>query len=576
MSTALFCRSDFDLATAYLSAYSKQLLDFAVDNGYQVVDLYNDDPQRPARLTAFEPEIEKKPTVFVGAGHGNTTLFTGQDLELLIKKGVNDDVCNGVKTLLWSCLTGRELGISMVEKGCPEFYGYRCVSDDTVILTNNGWRGIDTIKETDKAFSLNLKTNKMEWTRIQKVYKYHYYQKIMYNFGNKRTNQLVTPLHRVLHVPEQSEKIKVVYARHAFKRHKTTNFKVPVSGEYVGSDYPIGDEELCLWAWILSEGSIRHIKGKNKGNKYGEKILRGDRVRIYQSTVHPMHLRRIRQLLQANNITWSESKYDSANGAPIIHFTFHKEGFSKIMPYWFLQFSQRQARLFLQEYRKGDGHKRNFMLTTAKPHDVEIITALAVIAGWLFRVVSHSSAGFKKVNNKEPSIIYDISIITDNLQNVSYLKPEKIINYHGRVWCITTDTGTFVSSRNGLVAITGNSDYTFIYHPQYENKPLEDPYARAFFDSGLATGYALLLGKAPQEVYQLTIDRYNYWWDYWMKQEDDFADDILTWLNWDRTNFVAITPGESYETPQTVGLDLPALIIPFGVAGAVLFLLSRV
>jgi hypothetical protein len=108
---------------------------------------------------------------------------------------------------------------------------------------------------------------------------------------------------------------------------------------------------------------------------------------------------------------------------------------------------------------------------------------------------------------------------------------------------------------------------------------LNDPWARAFFDSGLATGYGVLLGKTPEEIYTETIKRYDYWWDFWTQQNDSMADDILTWINWDRSNFIAITPTGLFK-----GKPLPAAgstflssipIVPLGIAGALLFLLSR-
>ena len=143
--------------------------------------------------------------------------------------------------------------------------------------------------------------------------------------------------------------------------------------------------------------------------------------------------------------------------------------------------------------------------------------------------------------------------------------------------CLTADSLGPALVEKGCPQYFGyKSEWTFIFHPDYENKPLEDPYARAFFDSGLATGYALLLGKSPLEVYNLTIERYNYWWDYWMKQDDPFADDILTWLNWDKRNFVGLIPGGTpMEEPAVASLQIPSFVLPLGAAGILLFLLSR-
>lgn len=246
MSKALISRAgEFDIPSLYLSTYGSKLVQFARDNGYIVTELYNDDSTLPARLTTFEAEMEKRPNVLLGLGHGNATVFTGMDLEVLLKTGVNDDLCSGIKTYLWACHTATTLGPSIVEKTCPEFYGYQ-------------------------------------------------------------------------------------------------------------------------------------------------------------------------------------------------------------------------------------------------------------------------------------------------------------------------------------------ADWTFIYHPDYESKPLEDPWARAFFDCGLATGYAVLLGKTPQEIYDETLKRYDYWWDYWTKQEDPMADEILTWLNWDKENFMAITPNGLYKgAPAPLQAGIPPIVVPLGLAGALLFLLSR-
>mgnify|MGYP001580350714 CR=1 FL=1 len=117
-------------------------------------------------------------------------------------------------------------------------------------------------------------------------------------------------------------------------------------------------------------------------------------------------------------------------------------------------------------------------------------------------------------------------------------------------------------------------DFVFVYHPDYYNqgKILEDPYAKAFFDSALTTGYAMLLGKEPFTVYQETVDRYKYWWDWWKKQPDPMGDSILTWLNWDRQNFVTITPDGI--RAMEASLPVLGLAIPVGAAAVALFLLS--
>jgi hypothetical protein len=123
------------------------------------------------------------------------------------------------------------------------------------------------------------------------------------------------------------------------------------------------------------------------------------------------------------------------------------------------------------------------------------------------------------------------------------------------------------------------ADFTFLYHPDYVGHPLDDPYAKAFFDKAVKTGESMLLGKSAPEIYNDTIDKYNYWWDFWLKQNDPIADDILTWLNWDRANFIGITPTGmfegSHEQVKIGGLNIPSALLPIAGAGALLFLLSK-
>lgn len=141
--------------------------------------------------------------------------------------------------------------------------------------------------------------------------------------------------------------------------------------------------------------------------------------------------------------------------------------------------------------------------------------------------------------------------------------------------CLTGKSLGPVSVTSGCPEYYGYStEWTFMMTEGMDNKPLEDPIAMSFFDSALTTGYAMLLNKSPKEVFDSTINRYDYWWDYWSKQEHELADDIMTWLNANKNSFVAITPSETFEQPEQLGVNLTEVakvVIP--VAAASLFLI---
>jgi hypothetical protein len=122
MAKVLFTRPDYDVATAYMSAYGQDLIDFAEQNAHTIQDLYADQ----ATPTKFQDAMETfNPDIFVGMGHGNATTFTGQDTEPLIIAGVNENIMSNKNVYLHSCATGISLGPRMVETTCQAYYGYQ-------------------------------------------------------------------------------------------------------------------------------------------------------------------------------------------------------------------------------------------------------------------------------------------------------------------------------------------------------------------------------------------------------------------------------------------------------------------
>jgi hypothetical protein len=121
------------------------------------------------------------------------------------------------------------------------------------------------------------------------------------------------------------------------------------------------------------------------------------------------------------------------------------------------------------------------------------------------------------------------------------------------------------------------ADFTFVYDPDKASSGdvLNDTYAAPFFDAALTTAYSILSGKAPSAVFEDTVNRYEALYDQWKTVNDPLADDVMTWLNWDRQNFAVLTPKGAYETPRTSLLTTAGIIVPLGAAALLLLLLSR-
>ena len=64
--------------------------------------------------------------------------------------------------------------------------------------------------------------------------------------------------------------------------------------------------------------------------------------------------------------------------------------------------------------------------------------------------------------------------------------------------------------------------------------PLADRYARGFYEAVLEILYSLADGLTTGEAYKRSIDKWNYWIDYWSRQDDPRAPLILSFLIHDR------------------------------------------
>jgi hypothetical protein len=230
----------------------------------------------------------------------------------------------------------------------------------------------------------------------------------------------------------------------------------------VGKKFNYTDWFIKLCAWVSSEGTYR---------KDGS-------VLIYQSNEHnPQYVLEIDRLLQDHQCLIKRAQYGA-----IVHWKFSYElaGLIRsLMPnkYPNMEFVHNmrssQRRLFLYEYLRGDGsyggpmppknrinRLRNFWLhdrkitpriTSADKEAIDVLQMMATLSG-INTVIrtkrqSHGSFGIKQK--------YDLHL----LKRQTSFKISGVSGAHdvGMAWCPTTELGTWVSRRHGVVCITGNS-----------------------------------------------------------------------------------------------------------------------
>ncbi len=329
----------------------------------------------------------------------------------------------------------------------PTRVGFQCMSDDTEILTPNGWKGHSELKEGDVIKTFNIHKNCIEEKPIKKLFA-RKYSGIMYNLKNRIQDQLISPGHRVVrkkfggggYLLESIEDVA---------RMKSP-FIVPVCAKNNEKDISLSDEQIKLMAWIISEGTIEK-QGKHRCCY---------RVSIYQSEIkNNKNYLEIKKLLNHFGLKFSEYEQKGL-GQPVkrmrldagsskkIHEWFSKESIS-FVPEILMNMSEKQSRIFLETYLKADGFE-DTKIAVSNPLVLDCLEQIAVNAGYGFTVLSRKPTIGKK-------IIYVLRLIK---HQETYIQNVKKINYEGIIWCPNTDNETVIARRNGKVFITGNTPFT--------------------------------------------------------------------------------------------------------------------
>ena len=334
--------------------------------------------------------------------------------------------------------------------GCavPTRVGFQCLSQDTQILSPDGWKSHSEVKEGDAIYTFNLQTKQIEQKNVSFIFRKDY-QGLMYNLKNRSQDQLISPNHRVVrqafnaehYVLEPIEKILELKSPIA----------VPVRADNINSDFPVTDEQLKLLAWTLSEGTIE---------KDGS-----HRVSIYQSQSNKENYQEIIGLLDHFNFDYSQREQVSLGTCmhirlkPLSSRVIHSwiESTRKKMPDFIYKLSQRQARLFLDVFVKADGwvEKYRQRITTTDENFLRGLEALAVLAGYNFSVMQrmpHEGGIGKKLQH----------ILTLTETQNDYIMQINKVDYQGVIWSVHTDNETVIAKRNGQVFITGNTPFSNI------------------------------------------------------------------------------------------------------------------
>lgn len=310
-----------------------------------------------------------------------------------------------------------------------------CVDEATEILTKRGWAGRDAVAVGDEVAQLSRDTGSISWGPVLDKVEF-YYSGPAVRFKNDNMDALFHPKHRVLYryaddgpwlVREASDFLNL-----------TGQIRIPMAGNSTGRNADVSEEQLALCGWIVAEGSF----GPSG-------------VRLYQK--YEPKVSQIRESIKACRMRYSEARTTEDMTRFYIPAE-HRNEIDKLLPSgkeipeWLKSCNRAQFDAFLHTLTLGDGHyisPRSSQVYSAKESFIDDLQAACAVHGY------RSSKTYKPGGFKDGG--WALSVCDRSDTQFALSKPLVTQeNYNGKMWCVTTDAGTFIARRNGKTFATGN------------------------------------------------------------------------------------------------------------------------
>ena len=350
-----------------------------------------------------------------------------------------------------------------------------CMTPDHEVLTRRGWIGIADVTLDDDVACLD--GGYITYDKPTDIHQYDHVGE-MYEIKSQQVNQCVTMDHRMyvkLRSIKKDNDFQLIEAKNIFG--KRVQYKK--DGILLRVDTPtitltaIGKPDIIVnmddWldllgiivsdGWVDRESDNRVMICAKKERKMEHIFNVCNRLNIDVHTSGDKHYFKSVHM-------WNELSR-ICNGAA-----------NKFIPEYAFDVSRRQARILLDSLISGDGHvdkKGNLMYFTSSKRLAGDVVRLALHAGISANSEIRYEAGHQSIMTDGRVITanydqYHVTIVrTKNEPMVNHGhghvheqngQTERVINYNGKIHCITVPSHVFYVRRDGITTWTGNSSRT--------------------------------------------------------------------------------------------------------------------
>ena len=371
-----------------------------------------------------------------------------------------------------------------------------CYDDKTEVLTKDGWKLFKFVNTQDSFATINDEWE-VEFQKATDFISYDYNGKL-HSYKSQNIDLCVTPNHNMLIkkfdirtastfnlVPSENITVKRFYMTKNFPYNKNTSDNINILGYSYLRNYKnnkvvtVKTSDLVLnkeiffpfMAWYLSDGSVYY---NEKENSYTISI---SQTKCEENLANKTR-ERIKELIENLGFTATLDeqtvKFKSQTLGKFLKGLGHCN--EKFIP-WniYEEFNQPLAKLFIDEYFKGDGHiDKNGCgkLYTSSKLLAEQLYQLCFMAGYTCK--QHEVAprgshyiGNLKVNSTKVSYVINVTLREQGRNKNVVVKKDKHfseVDYNGKVYCVTVPNHTLFVRRNGVAVWCGNCSHQLVRH----------------------------------------------------------------------------------------------------------------
>lgn len=310
-----------------------------------------------------------------------------------------------------------------------------CFSDDTEVLTNEGWKLFKDLSRVEKI--AQYEDGVITYAKPRAYQRLKYKGDMIYVHSMKSCDLLVSPEHQCLQLKENGVPFKI-----QAKDYKIGHYKQVTSGKCNNNGHYnfVVNDLLKLVVAVQADSKICVQKKCVKASF----CLKKDRK-----------IKRLKSILSALKIEYVEKPIISKPGFTSILFCIPNDVFyfldvsSKCFLRNLVRLDIQQRQVFLEELGYWDGTYtgKSWQYINTRTEHFGLLQELCITSGVKSIIVDKNITG----NRKQCKTIY--MTYRDNVDTKMFKKEYK--EYDGYIYCVTMPLGTVVVRRNGKAFITG-------------------------------------------------------------------------------------------------------------------------